>query len=87
VNGAIVPIRGDRSAAIRPNMATSALVSAIAFSTTTVTTSPAWNRERVRDAGDLVSQLARIRQWEADAAALLRPAAFHTWAAGGSAPQ
>ena len=87
MNGAIVPIRGDRSTAIRPIMANQALVSAIAFSTSTDTASPPWNRERGSDAGDLVSQLARIRQWDADAAALLRPAAFHTWAAKGSAPQ
>ena len=31
---------------------------------------------------DAFSQLLRTRQWEADGSHLLRPAAFHAWAAG-----
>ena len=48
-------------------------------STTTDTAALPGQPEWLSAAGDLMHQLAYTRQWDADGAALLRPAAFHAW--------
>ncbi|MCT0227957.1 MAG: hypothetical protein ACI9IO_000982 [Cyanobium sp.] len=44
--------------------------------------------QRVSAGWDVISQLQRTRQWDAEGSQLLRPAGFHAWAsAGWAAPQ
>jgi hypothetical protein len=42
---------------------------------------PGKEPERLGDQCSVFNQLPRTRQWDADGAHLLRPAAFHAWAA------
>lgn len=44
---------------------------------------PMQERDRLGDQSNVLNQLLRTRQWEADGSHLLRPAAHHAWAAGG----
>ena len=62
-------------------MADSALESAMAHGNPSSPAGPVEERDRLGDQSSVFNQLQRTRQWEADGTHLLRPAAFHAWAA------
>lgn len=60
-----------------------ALESAMAHGNPSFPAGPMQERDRLGDQSNVLNQLLRTRQWEADGSHLLRPAAHHAWAVGG----
>lgn len=64
-------------------MVESALESAISHGNQQIPSAPMADHRRLTATWDVVNQLQRTRQWEAEGTKLLRPADFHAWAAAG----
>ena len=64
-------------------MVESALESAISHGNQQTPSAPIADQRRLIATWDVVNQLHRTRQWEAEGTQLLRPADFHAWAAAG----